>query len=466
MKSLNMFVAALLLCTLAGAVEADAAAKITLTQTVEGVYSLAVDNVAKASNARAFELKISYDAGVLSNPVISNGPFAGKFSAMQVPHNDATSGTLTIAYISDVAKNVFFEGSGLLATVSFSKTGTVPPKLPVFITAKLLSDAGVYIAIESVVTPLPGTAVRTTTGGGDAADNTGNNNNNPNPVNRNPGNMGDLSDRPSVTSGATSGTVTYQNPVSGAVQESRSQGTDSKKESSQESPHQQEPSAGASVQDAVASATADTAKKPLPKNPTESSPANLQSLESVADRFRDYKGPRTLKGLSELFDADRYKAAGVEQTPVIAVSDGKKMITVRVALPAGSAVPGFSLKGANLKGLRSLSDRLMELDALPQKGKLDVRMSIEIQKSVAEIPLIVVPPVSGGIAGQSDQELEKLLAKADARNKALLYDLNADGKQDYLDDYILVAHWLLKQQAEKKVPAAKLPLPADRGKIQ
>ncbi|MDO9309095.1 MAG: cohesin domain-containing protein [Deltaproteobacteria bacterium] len=454
MKLMNMMIAALLFCTLSGVVEADAAAKITLTQTVEGVYSLVVDNVAKASTARAFELKITYNAGVLSNPVISNGSFAGKFGAMQVPHNDATSGTLKIAYFT-TAENVFFEGSGLLATVSFSKTGTVPPKLPEF-KAELVSDAGVYIAIESVVTSLPGTPVKTTPGGGDATDT---NNNNPNPVDANPGNMGGLSDRPSVTSGATSGTVTYQNPISGAVQDNSSQGPDSKKESSQEPLHQQEQSGGASVQDAVASVTADTARKPVPKKLSESSAENLQSLESVAERFRVYKGTRTLKGFSELFEVASYKAAGVEQTPAIAVSDGKKMITVRVTLPASSAVPGFSLKGANLKGLRSLSDRLMELDALPQKGKLDVRMAIEIQKAVAEIPLIVVPPVSGGIVGLSDQDLEKLLAKADARNKALIYDLNDDGNQDYLDDYILVAHWLLIKQVEKKVPAAKTVSP-------
>ncbi|MDU0459776.1 MAG: cohesin domain-containing protein [Geobacteraceae bacterium] len=457
MKLLNMVIAVLLLCTLAGVVEADAAAKITVTQTAEGVYSVSVANVAKAS---ALDFTITYDAAVLSNPVISNGPFAGRFGAMQVPHNDATRGTLRVAYLV-TAKDVFFEGDGLLATVTFSKTGTVSPKL-LELKSEVISDTGIQVAVESVVTPLPGTQVKTTTGGGDTADNTGNNNNILNPVNPNPGSMGGLPGVPGTSSAApstTSAAVTYQNPVSGAVQESRSQGSDSRKESSQEPPHQQEQSGGAAIQDGVASAAVDTAKKPVAKKQAESMPANLKSLESVAERFKDYKGPRTLKGLSELFDAARYKAAGVEQTPAIAVSDGKKMITVRIALPAGSAVPGFSLKGANLKGLRSLSDRSMELDALPQKGKLDVRMSIEIQKTVAEIPLLVVPPVSGGIVKQSDQELEKLLAKADARNKALLYDLNADGKQDYLDDYILVAHWLLKQQVDKKIPAAKTAVP-------
>lgn len=464
MKLLNMFVAVLLLCTLAGVVEADAAAKITITQTAEGVYSVSVANVVKAS---ALDFTITYDAGVLSNPVISNGPFAGKFGAMQVPHNDATRGTLRVIYLV-TAKDVFFEGAGLLATVTFSKSGKVQPKPPE-LKSELISDAGAQIAVESVVTPLAGTPDKTTTGGSDDVDNTNNNNNNnnANPVDTNPGNMGGLSDRPSMTSGTTSGTVTYQTPISGAVQDNSFRDSDSKKEYSQEPPHQQDrPESSVPAQDGVASAAAVTAKKPVPKKISESSPENLQSLESVADRFRDYKGPRTLKGMSELFDVSRYKAAGIEQTPVIAVSDGKKMITIRVTIPAGSAVPGFSLKGANLKGLRSLSERLMELDALPQKGKLDVRMSIEIQKTVAEIPLLVVPPVTGGIAGLSDQELEKLLVKADARNKALLYDLNADVTQDYLDDYILVAHWLLKQQAEKKVPAAKLPLPADRGKIQ
>jgi hypothetical protein len=183
--------------------------------------------------------------------------------------------------------------------------------------------------------------------------------------------------------------------------------------------------------------------------------AGLKSLESIVDRFKAYKGPRTFKGFSELFDDSKLRTAGVVQTPKIAVSDGKKMISVNVSLPTGSAVPSFSLKGANLKGLKTLSDRSLELDALPQKGKLDVRMSIVMLKDIAEIPLTVVPPISGDIMELSDQALEKLLLKADGKNKALLYDLNADGKQDYLDDYILIAHRLLKQPNDKKIPAAK-----------
>ena len=166
-----------------------------------------------------------------------------------------------------------------------------------------------------------------------------------------------------------------------------------------------------------------------------------------------------MKGLSELFDGSSSKASGVVQTPKIAVSDGKKLITVKVSLPADLGVPSFSLKGANLKGIRSLSEKLLELDVLPQKGKLDVRLTIVMLKDVAEVSLLVVPPVSGDILGLSELAIEKLLSRSDSRNKSLLYDLNADGKQDYLDDYILVAHWLLFQQSDKKVPAAKAAVP-------
>ncbi len=451
MNPFKFWISALILCSICRAVGAEAAAKVTLTQTAEGVYSVTAVNVKKASS---LGFTIPYNIATLSSPVITDGPFATKIGATRLANDDSKRGELRVVYVL-TSNNVYFEGGDLLATVRFTKIGTTSSSLTDF-KSEIVSSGGTQMAVESVVATPAGTDSKAYLSGYNTGTNT------TKPTSQNYDNMGNLPSRPTTQTVTSSDAITSQPPISGAGQESSSRLDVSSPEYAGDTPQQQsrvEDLGTAVVQDVVTPAVAGQSQKADPDSSVEVLLKKLKSLESVAERFRAYKGARTLKGFSELFDDSRYKAAGVAQMPGIAVSDGKKMITVKVSLPVGSGVPSFSLKGANLKGIKNLSDRSLELDAMPQKGKLDVRMSIVIQKEVAEIPLLVVPPLSGDILEQSDQALEKLLSKVDGKNKSLLYDLNADGKQDYLDDYILVAHWLLKQQRDKKVPAAKAAAP-------
>ena len=203
-------------------------------------------------------------------------------------------------------------------------------------------------------------------------------------------------------------------------------------------------------------------KEPIPAAKEVKKSQKLQSTKGVLSSFRDYKGSRSLKGFSELFENSDGKVAGIVQLPEIAVSDGKKVVTVSLDLPSETDSPSFSFRGANMKAIRRLSDIKWEVDALPQKGKSDVRLSIILKSEDIDVPLIVVPMLdkaNAGFASLSVAELDAYLAKPLKNNKPQ-YDLNTDGKQDYLDDYILVAHWLLKQKqsgnaaGQKKKPAA------------
>lgn len=452
MKSLQLWMIGLLLGCVCSVVEAGAAAKVTATQLSEGVYSVTVANVVKSA---LLEFTISYDGATLSNPVIANGPFATAVGAIQTPHNDSKSGILRVAYVV-TAPGAYFDGSGLLATVTFTKTGSGLSRAPLLNSGAVSAD-GSQPPVQSIVVISDGASPGTGSGGsvGDAKTGGG--------TSQNSGReMWDLPGRSSTTGSVSTGMVSTQFPTSGTTLENKSHPDDnSLPEHAQETPPlQQGQQDGAALgQDAVSVAAADPADKAAPKNTADISLKNLKSLESVAERFRAYKGTRTLKGFSELFDNSKFKSAGVIQAPAIAVSDGKKQMSVKVSLPADSVVPSFSLKGANLKSIKNLSSKMLELDALPQKGKLDVRLTIVMQKEVAEIPLLVVPPISADILKLSDQDLEKLLSKPDAKNKTLPYDLNSDGKQDYLDDYILAAHWLLRQPNDKKTSATKTVAP-------
>ena len=195
------------------------------------------------------------------------------------------------------------------------------------------------------------------------------------------------------------------------------------------------------------------------------STAALKSIQSVLEQFRTYKDSRTIAGLATLFDRKVLSAAGVNQAPEIVVTDGKSLVTVAIELANKVDTPSFSLKGANMKSIRQLTDTKWEIDALPQLDKSDVRLSIILGSERSEVALVAVPAINqAGVAllGLSEAALDELLVKPHAENNPS-YDVNSDGKQDYLDDYILVGHWLLKQKSGVKKDAVSQPLPENNG---
>jgi hypothetical protein len=180
--------------------------------------------------------------------------------------------------------------------------------------------------------------------------------------------------------------------------------------------------------------------------------AALKSTQSVLEKFRTYTDIRSITRLANLFDRKALSAAGVIQSPDIVVTDGVSLVTVTLQLANETDTPSFSLKGANMKSIREVSGNKWELDALPQKDKSDVRLSIIVREERIEVALVAVPPLNQvGVAllALSDAALDDQLTKPQTNN-TLTYDVNSDGKQDYLDDYILVAHWLLKQKSGAK----------------
>lgn len=439
MKLIDKCIVGLLLCSLFSVNEAVAAAKVTITQTSERTYSISVADVVRAA---AIDFSILYDKDTLSNPVIENGPFATSASAISVPYDDATRGVFRVVYVTTAN----FEGSGLLATVSFTKTGKASSRLPDLQTS-IFSIDGVQVAAQAVIDTTAAASTTATTGAAGTAATTATT-----------GTTGTTTTTTTTGAAATTG-------IAGTMRTSATTGTaysgttsfpvtpqqehkDEPKKQEYSDEHQPEarqqdsppPSVGSSVA-ASAGLTNDSGKK------TALQPSPLRSIQGVLARFRDYKGARTLKGFAAVFDNNEAKAAGIIQSPSIVVSDGKALVTVALDLP-NDAAPSFSLKGANMKSIRRVSGKKWELDALPQKGKTDVRLSILLKGESAEVPLVVVPPLDRAavkLEALSPSALDALLAKPLKNNKPA-YDLNSDGKQDYLDDYILVAHWLLKQR--------------------
>ncbi|OGT98612.1 MAG: hypothetical protein A2X80_04430 [Geobacteraceae bacterium GWB2_52_12] len=175
----------------------------------------------------------------------------------------------------------------------------------------------------------------------------------------------------------------------------------------------------------------------------------IKNIHSPLQLFRDFTGERTLKNLIRLFDAHLMQQAGVVQIPAIAVSDGSSSVDVRLNSAVFGVAPTFSFRGANLKTLQQLPDGTWELQAIPQKGKCVVYLSIKSGDELVDLPLTVIPPAIASFAQSTGQFSESsvigLLAAVNRKTDKIFYDMNVDGKQDYLDDYILIGHYLLNR---------------------
>lgn len=164
--------------------------------------------------------------------------------------------------------------------------------------------------------------------------------------------------------------------------------------------------------------------------------------EGVLHHFRNFSGERSVKNLVDLFKINQ---AGIVQNPAIAVSDGITPFVVRLDSALLGATPTFSFRGAHLETLRQLSDGSWELQAIPQKDKYLVYLSLNSGTEMFDIPLTVIPPniKTEGAVSFSESHVAALLAATEGKEGKLVFDMNHDGKQDYLDDYILIGHYLL-----------------------
>jgi hypothetical protein len=167
---------------------------------------------------------------------------------------------------------------------------------------------------------------------------------------------------------------------------------------------------------------------------------------SVLDRFRTYQGEKSPEVLVALFSTAL--SPYIRQEPGVAVSDGTAVVRVTIDLRAskGEAI-NFALSGAKMVSLKMGDEAgLWVLEALPLANSLKATVTIMNSSSVIEYPLTVVPPVAAVSAKREDFAL---FLKDNVAN-APRYDLNGDGRHDYLDDFIYTAHYLITRGGASK----------------
>lgn len=443
-----MVVACLLLVMLSAATgEALAYAVLTISPEGNAAYTVSANGL---QDALSVQFSIKYDENILKNPQVTLVDEAN--GTVQA---NSTKGVLNVVLVSSKP----FKNSGVLARISFVPVGTAPAvisKVDETSVGSGYTSAAIPFGANLEISKSPytesGSKVDSPVGSSGKDKNPAVTGNPTNPTSSQ--NVQDVEQMAQQQQGRyLSGvTVTGNTPFSPETRrdEQRSEERPREEVKYDKSTSYSTPSPSSyssSGYSAQASSTSPVSAK--------DAVALLKSFEGPAQRFINFKGTRNLKSMLPLFDTAVARKAGITQTPDLAVSDGQSRISIKIELATAAIVPTFSLKGANLKSIRPVSDKIWELEALPQKGRSDVRLSIFMGSDKVEIPLSVIPPLNDAqiktAQGLTEAGVSAMLATVSTKPPKPVYDLNGDDRQDFLDDYILIGHYLLNLKKQVKV---------------
>ena len=428
-----------------------------------GVYRVVAKDLV---NVGAIDLTLTYDKASLSKPKVARGDLASWLVFM--PNIVEASGTVRVAMVNEPPVS----GSGTVATVTFTPLGKswVKPALTCQLTSldasnqsvgstnnqERITDEGEGSSDEDQGSDSQDTMQSDITeqGGGSSQ--------------QDPGHVGETSqpEQPRTPStdlaNGTTNPIPHVSPgtinlgVVGSVVEQQApleQAPPLEQEPAAptmgEQPAQWEPSPEIAEDmieegESPAETTSPPHSAPIPIVGTTVPDSKYTIYGGVLERFKNYAGERSPKALVALFDQP--VAALIKQDPPICISDGKMMLTVLIDLPeSGSTAPNFALRGASLKSLKKQGDNRWMIEAAPDAGRVDATLTIVNGDKVADYPFTVAPRVDANVdrKGATDDADFSLFLSTSGTDKALAYDLNGDGRRDYVDDYIYTANYLV-----------------------
>lgn len=388
--------------------DCHAASTVVLAPSGDGVYSLqglGMEDVA------AMDIVVSYDPATLTNPRVSQGSLiSGAFIAV----NDRVPGQVRMGIIRVTP----VRGTGDIATLTFDRRGNAPGKI-LSLTARFSnSESNTVEAVARV---------------SDAADSA-------EPVSK-PG-TGETTDTgapvPSGIPLAGAGGVFVQSIQPGAPALERQQ------EEGAARAQAMEPDSGNTL------STSATATSPGAAGMTVSSEQakSIRQVTSVLDRFREYRGERTVKALMALFERNE-GADGFRQEPGVVLSDGKATAKIIFTAKApGGVTPDFALNSVHLISLKRADERpeAWVAEVKPEKGVYSASFIVSQNGELRELPLTLAPKISPDpkTPGTVTEKAFRRYLRGKGR------DLNRDGKRDYIDDYIYTANYAAARQVAVK----------------
>lgn len=196
-------------------------------------------------------------------------------------------------------------------------------------------------------------------------------------------------------------------------------------------------------------------KDPLEK--PESHSKQIYTQKSVLKRYQDHTGARSIKAFTALFDQE--PLIGFTQEPLIVLSDGKARVKVTfIAMPLNKEKPDIQVRGATLISMSKSSQNTntWSVELQPSKSSISAALIVFHEKVTMEFPLVVAPKVSVDLdkSGKVTEADFELFLREQGKTKKPPFDLNDDGKRDYMDDYIYTANYI--QRRKLRSPAGEL----------
>jgi hypothetical protein len=350
--------------------------------------------------AAAFDLSLSYDASSLSNPRVVTGTLV---AGSMMEANTNTSGVVRIAIIRITP----IIGNGTIATVSFNQNGESVGKIH-SLNAKLLDINGQPLRVATQII-----------------------------------NTSETSAKKLLASTSASITAAIVNPS-----------TD-EKQLLDELPLQ--PVAQPEMLDQT-DIPNDLASDSIKPPSADVAPAEQTIIyKSVLYRFMEFSGKRNFESANGLFS--KPVSAECNQTPLVVLSDGKSPVTVLLTPTTSiSEISNFVVTSAQLVSFNENPNLVNSwiVNLLPTKGSVVSNFAYKQGRDTVVCPLTIAPEVDIDV-DKSDSITDadvRLYFNTKKSKKTLRFDLNQDGKQDYQDDYIFVANYLVATNP-KKVSAAK-----------
>lgn len=358
------------------------------------------------------DITVGYDSGKLANPRVLPGSLVSGMMSASNPGNP-----IRLALIGTKP----LTGSGIIATISFDRTGTSPGAITA-LTGSLIDAAGKKIAMvqPTIANPAERSQAETQTDAGYVA-----------------------------ASERSGGKATL--PVGGTLT----------LPAEEERPREAGQAAATQAQPEEPRRQPEQAPQPVPgeadapaKTPATPNPAPRQSI-SVLERFRRFEGERSAANLCALFTRDG--AEQFSQLPPVGIADGKATVILIIPEPTGERAPNFAFNSSRFVSFRRSAESGWGIEVMPEAGAVEASVTVLQDGSVREVPLTVAP-LAELVPGASREVTEadfRLFLKERGTPSAPRFDLNHDGRRDYVDDYIFTANYLARQ----KVPVQKGPKP-------
>lgn len=186
--------------------------------------------------------------------------------------------------------------------------------------------------------------------------------------------------------------------------------------------------------------------KPEQDRATPATPTrNVHAHTSVLDRFREFKGNASLEKYVSFFEQDML--LGYRQDPVVALSGGKSTVRLTfISIPGKRNASETALAGGQLVSLAKDPEQsntwIAEIQ--PARGEISAHFSIPQTDIIIVYPLTIAPKANIDLDGSGSVTKADfdLFLKERGSVKKPRFDLNADGKRDYIDDYIFTANYV------------------------